>query len=46
MKQLSIFDRVEEIQNTQIRVIQKDEPYRNGLGELLPWEEPEYLKTK
>ncbi len=21
----------------------KDEPYRNGNGELLPWEEPEYI---
>lgn len=23
----------------------KDEPYRNALGQLLPWEEPEYLKS-
>jgi len=20
-------------------------PYKNGMGELLPWEEPEYLRT-
>lgn len=24
--------------------LEKQEPYRNGLGQLLPWEEPDYLK--
>ncbi len=26
-------------------LLKKDKPYRNALCQLLPWEEPEYLKT-
>ncbi len=37
VKQLSLLTILEEKE-------QVDMPYRNADGELLPWEEPEYLK--
>lgn len=37
-KQLTLIDEIEQKKK-------ETKPYRNGLGELLPWEEPEYLKT-
>lgn len=42
MKQLNIFEQLKE----QTRIdTSLETPYRNGLGKLLPWEEPEYLKN-
>lgn len=35
--QLTIYELLEEIQKHE----EAKEPYRNGLGELLPWEEDE-----
>ena len=47
MLQLNIFEqiRVDEVRVKlqKIENEKKSEPYRNLKGELLPWEEPEYL---
>ncbi len=37
-EQLNIFVEVE-------KQIEREKPYQNGLGQLLPWEEPEYLAS-
>lgn len=36
-EQLDLLGKIEEVKKVET-------PYRNGLGELLPWEEPEYLE--
>jgi len=47
MKQLNLFN-IEKEDKAAGNILSNtidDKPYRNGLGELLPWEEPEYLKN-
>jgi len=41
MEQLNVFEQLKE----QTRIdVSLEKPYRNGFGELLPWEDPELLK--
>lgn len=47
MKQLNIFEQIhyeEQQEELKKNLFKAEESYRNGFGELLPWEEPEYLK--
>ena len=48
-QQLNIFDYMlfdlEEERQVFSPATDSNEPYRNAVGELLPWEEPEYLKN-
>lgn len=46
--QLNIFQQInhkEILRKLNAKPVIKDEPYRNAKGELLPWEEPEYIET-
>lgn len=42
--QLNIFEEIEKIETEEKKAEQAEKPYHNGLGQLLPWEEPDYLK--
>lgn len=37
--QLNLIEKIEEIKIAEM-------PYRNAMGELLPWEKPKYTKQK
>ena len=37
--QLTIFEEMKKQEEAE-------KPYRNGMGELLPWEEPKYINSK
>lgn len=39
VRQIDIFEKLNEIKI-------EEKSYRNGLGQLLPWEEPEYLRKE